>query len=119
MSGGTEPFSEPEAKTVRDFALGEKPDVVVFWHSQSNAVYASECEEGILPETLALMNTYAKAAEYRGIAAFEAYEVHGDAEGWLASIGIPALTVELSTHQSIDWEKNLAGITALINHFNK
>ena len=38
----------------------------------------------------------------------------GDAEGWLASIGVPAITVELSTHETIEWQKNLAGLTALI-----
>jgi len=45
--------------------------------------------------------------------------VTGDAEGWLASIGIPAITVELSTHETIEWEKNFAGIRALLDHFGK
>ncbi|MCF7815633.1 MAG: hypothetical protein K9M10_01760 [Candidatus Pacebacteria bacterium] len=113
VSAGTAAFSEPESAALRDFVIKIKPSAVVFWHSQSNAVYASECENGILPETYTLMNTYATAAKYPAVDTFDAYEITGDAEGWLASIGIPAITVELSTHKNTDWEKNLAGVSAL------
>lgn len=117
VSAGSAPFSEPEAVAIRDFVLKATPDAVVFWHSQANAVYASECEKGILPMTLSIMNAYAKAASYSAVDSFDAYEVTGDAEGWLASIGVPAITVELKTHETIEWEKNLVGIKALLNLF--
>jgi len=119
VSAGTQAFSEPEARAVRDFVLKNKPSAVIFWHSQSNAVYASECEEGILPETRAIMNAYADAAGYPAVDSFDAYEITGDAEGWLASIGIPAITVELKTHETIEWEKNLKGINALFEYFGR
>lgn len=119
VSAGTKAFSEPEAQAIRDFALKYTPDAVVFWHSQANAVYASECEDGILPVTLDVMNTYAKAAGYNAIKTFDSYAVTGDAEGWLASINIPAVTVELKTHGTIEWEKNLAGVKALLNYFSE
>ena len=90
---------------------------MVFWHSQANAVYASECEDGILPETRAITKAYSRASGYPAMDSFDAYEVTGDAEGWLASIGIPAITVELKTHEAIEWEKNLAGIKALFAHY--
>lgn len=118
VSAGSKSFSEPEAATLRDFVLETNPTAVVFWHSQANAVYASECETGILPETLAVMNTYAGAAGYKAVQSFDAYPVTGDAEGWLASIGIPAVTVELSSHTKIEWEKNQAGIKALISLYD-
>lgn len=118
VSAGTSIFSEPEARALRDFVLKETPVAVVFWHSQANAVYASECEAGILPGTLAAMNAYATAAKYPAISTFDAYPVTGDAEGWLASIGIPAITVELATHESVEWERNLPGIQALIRVYN-
>lgn len=117
VSAGTAPFSEPEAKIIRDFALSARPEAVVFWHSQANAVYASECENGILGDTLAIMSAYAKAAGYDAVESFDAYEVHGDAEGWLASVNIPAITVELKTHKTIEWEQNLRGIAALIKRY--
>jgi hypothetical protein len=118
VSAGSAPFSEPEAQALRDFVLATNPAAVVFWHSQANNVYASECEAGVLPETLEIMNAYATAARYGAVASFDAYPVTGDAEGWLASLGIPALTVELETRNSIEWERNLAGVQALISYYS-
>jgi len=118
VSAGDSAFSEPEAVAVRDLVYELEPAVVVFWHSQANAVYASECEEGILPDTLKAMSVYSVAAEYKAIDSFDAYPVTGDAEGWLASIGVPAITVELSTHETVEWEQNLAGTKAVLNYFS-
>jgi g-D-glutamyl-meso-diaminopimelate peptidase len=117
VSAGFSPFSEPEARAIRDFVAEHKPAAVVFWHSKSNAVYASECEGGILPETRDIMREYSRASGYSAIDSFDAYEITGDAEGWLASIGIPAITVELQTHEAIEWERNLAGIKALFEYY--
>ncbi len=117
VGAGSSPFSEPEARAIRDFVQKHLPDAVVFWHSQSNAVYASECEDGILPKTLEVMNAYSQASGYPAVDSFDAYAITGDAEGWLASVGIPAVTVELSTHETVEWERNLAGMKALLELF--
>jgi predicted deacylase len=114
VSAGSAAFSEPEARAIRDLVAKITPVAAVFWHSQSNAVYASACEAGILPETRAVMDAYATAAGYPAVDTFDAYVVTGAVEDWLASIGIPAITVELSTHQTIEWDKNLAGVKALL-----
>ncbi len=119
VKAGTSAFSEPEAIALRDLVLEINPKAVVFWHSQANTVYASECEKGVLPETLTIMNTYAKAAGYNSVSTFDAYPVTGDAEGWLASINIPAITVELKTRTSPEWEQNLLGIEALFNLYRE
>src|SRR3989338_8622347 len=115
VSAGTTAFSEPEAQTLRRVVENESPAAVVFWHSQANTVYASECEAGVLPQTLVIMNAYADAANYNKVSSFDAYPISGDAEGWLASIGIPAITVELETRTSSEWQRNKAGIQALID----
>lgn len=117
VSAGTAPFSEPEAQALRDYVLANHPAAVVFWHSQSNAVYASECTNGILPGTRNLMNLYATAAHYPAVDSFNAYPVTGDSEGWLASVGIPAITVELSTHATTEWDKNLPGVEAVLGYY--
>lgn len=117
VSAGMKPFSEPETAAMRNFVLANNLDAVVFWHSQSDAVYASQCENGILPETLNIMNAYSQASGYPAVKSFDFYEISGDAEGWLASIGVPAITVELKTHETIEWEKNLAGIKALFEYY--
>jgi len=119
VSAGSEPFSEPEAAAIKSFVLENDLAAAIFWHSQANTVYASECENGILPETIDIMNVYAQAAEYHAVEFFDGYEFSGDAEGWLASIGIPAVTVELKTHETIEWEQNLAGIKALFEYYSE
>jgi predicted deacylase len=117
VSAGKSAFSEPEAIAIRDFMLSKKPNAVVFWHSQASTVYTSECGNGILPETTNIMNKYSLASGYKTATTFSSYEVTGDAGDWLSTIDIPSITVELSTHESIEWQKNLAGINALLNYF--
>jgi g-D-glutamyl-meso-diaminopimelate peptidase len=118
-SAGTAPFSEPEAEAIRDYALTNKPDAFVFWHSQSGSVYASQCGKGILPKTTDIMNAYSKASGYSASKVFGSYSVTGAAEDWLSTQNIPAITVEFNTHNSIEWDKNLAGIKALFAYFSK
>ncbi len=60
------------------------------------------------------MNTYAEASGYPAEGLWTAYEITGDAEGWLATLGIPAVTVELKTPNSIEWQQNLAGVEAVM-----
>ncbi|MCA9367386.1 hypothetical protein KC887_03955 [Candidatus Kaiserbacteria bacterium] len=119
VSAGTSAFSEPEAAALRDYVLAINPAGVVFWHSAAGNVYASECEDGILPNTLTLMSTYALAGNYGQVPKFDAYPVTGDAEGWLASIGIPAVTVELKTHESMEWQQNWAGTLAVLGLYSQ
>jgi predicted deacylase len=120
VSGGTKEFSEPESAALRDYLTGllklYKPEDLsfVFWHSQAKAVYASACGDKPLSATLDLMRTYATAADYKAVASFDAYPVTGAAEDWLASLGIAAITVELSTHTDIQWEKNKKGAEAVL-----
>ena len=118
VSAGTEAFSEPETVALRDYVLATNPDAVIFWHSKANTVYASECEFGVLPETIEIMNLYSLAAKYNSVESFDAYPVTGDAEGWLASINIPAITVELETHETIEFDRNLAGVRSLLDYYS-
>lgn len=117
VNAGTKPFSEPEAKAIQDFILKNMPAAVIFWHSQSGTVYTSECKNGILPDTNKIMNIYTEASGYSKARAFNSYEITGDAGDWLASINIPSITVELKTHQTIEWEQNLAGMKALFEYY--
>lgn len=119
VSAGTGAFSEPEAMSLKNYVEKISPKAAVFWHSQANNVYASECDNGVLPETLTIMNAYSIAADYGAVPIFDAYPITGDAEGWLASIGIPAVTVELGSRTSIEWEQNLSGTNALLYMYGK
>lgn len=114
VNTGSEPFSEPEAVALRDYVLKIQPTAAVFWHSRANTVYGSECGDPVTAETLSLMNAYANAADYGAVPVFDAYIVRGAAEDWLASLGIPTISVELETRNSSEFERNLAGTLATI-----
>lgn len=117
VDAGTEAFSEPEARVMRDFVAEVEPDAAVFFHSAANGVYGASCNGGLLPEGRAIMNTYAEASGYPAIESFDHYEITGDVEGWLASIGVPSVSVELVSHDTVEWERNKAGIEALFEHY--
>ena len=120
VSGGAEPFSEPETQALRDFLLGQlgqlgqSPEVVLFLHSAADGVFASGCGEPFAP-SLKAAEIYGLAAGYPVYERFDAYIVTGDAGDWLAAQGIPAFAVELKNHESLDLEKNLAGMTAILD----
>jgi len=118
VGAGDEPFSEPESKALRDYVLSTQPVAGIFWHSIANTVYGSECHEGILPLTTEIMNRYATAGRYQAVPIFDAYPVVGDIEGWLATLGIAAITVELETRDSTEWNRNLAGTLAVLEYLD-
>ncbi len=119
VSAGSEAFSEPEAQILRDLVFETEPVAAAFWHSRANAVFASECEDGPLSLTLDIMNAYATAANYMAISVFDAYPITGDVEGWLASIGIAAITVELEGRLTPEWERNRVGTAAMLEQIVK
>jgi hypothetical protein len=117
VSGGTSAFSEPESRAVRDYIQKSSPNAVVVWYSAAGGVYASNCLNGVLPETTEIMNVYAKASGYPAYKEFDYYEITGDMVNWLAKENIPAISVLLTNHTSTEWSKNEAGIKALLNHY--
>jgi murein tripeptide amidase MpaA len=117
VSGGSAPFSEPESKAVQTYINAHKPAAVVVYFSAAGGVYSSNCHEGVLPETKALTNEYAKASGYPAHEEFDFYSVTGDITNWLAKEGIPAISVLLTNHTDVEWTKNQKGIQAVLAHF--
>jgi hypothetical protein len=118
VSGGQYPFSEPESRALRDFFLVQEPALVLFWHSAANGVFAGGCPDTFTP-SYELAEVYGRAAGYPVFEHFDSYSVTGGAGGWLAMQGVPSISVELKTHESVEWEENLAGITALLAHYHE
>ena len=114
ISAGTAPFSESETAVLREFLLDMQPTAVIFLHSAANGIYGAGCVDLYQP-AYELARLYGTAAAYPVHESFDYYQVTGDATDWLALQGIPAITVELETHEALDWEKNWAGITAVLN----
>ncbi len=115
IGAGSEPFSEAEAKALRDFVLTHSPEAAIFWHSQAGAVYGAACNTNVTAENVALLEVYTNETPYQSFETFTEYPITGDAESWLTTLGIPALTVELTTRTDSEFEENLAAIIATMN----
>jgi len=116
VSGGDYPFSEPETQALRRFFLGQQVDVVIFYHSKADGVYAGGCDQVYAP-SLELATLYGEASGYPVYEQFTHYQVTGDASDWLGVQGIPSFTVELRTRNGIDWPENLDGILAMLGYY--
>jgi hypothetical protein len=119
VSGGDSAFSEPEAQAIKNYVEKNKPVAVIVWYSAAGGVYSSSCHNGILSETKALTNTYAKASGYPAYEEFNFYEITGDMVNWFAKEKIPAISVLLTTHDDIEWIKNKAGIDSILKYYAK
>ena len=118
VSGGKAPFSEPEAQAFKGYVESSKPTAAVVWYSAAGGVYASNCGTDISAETRAITSAYAQASGYPAQDDFDFYALTGDAVNWLAKENIPAISVLLTTHSDIEWDKNLAGIKALFSRYS-
>jgi hypothetical protein len=83
---------------------------VIFFHSKAGAVIPGE---GTADST-GLARDFAQAASYIYLPDWTAYPLTGQAVDYLASKGIPAVDVELSSHEGIDLARNLRGLRAAI-----
>lgn len=114
VSGGAEPFSEPEAAALRSYVAAIDPAAAVVYYSAGGGVYASNCRTGVSAETLDLTDTYAQASDYDAFPEFDFYDITGDAVNWMAGQGISAISVLLSDYTSTQWEQNRAGLAAVL-----
>jgi hypothetical protein len=119
VSGGSVVFSEPESLALKNYIEALRPNAVVAWYSAAGGVFSSSCQSGILPETKTITNTYAQASGYPAYEKFNFYDITGDLVNWLAKNNIPAISVLLATHDDVEWDKNLAGIKALLEYYAK
>ena len=107
--------SEPEVVALRDFFLDIPMAAVVFWHSAAGTVLAGLCDEAHAPSR-ELAGVYAAASGYSTQAPL-GYEINGDASDWLTTQAIPSIAVELTNHSAIEWDRNIAGTLAVLDHF--
>ena len=139
VDAGDAPFSEPETRAVRDYFRRVRPAASVFYQSAGGFIWHSGAEYGWEPaRELALV--YGEVAGYRVIRpeprrmpAADATADHdadrgaeagpndtddditGSADDFFFSVRHRNITVELTTHYVIEWERNLAGLTALFD----
>jgi hypothetical protein len=119
VSGGTAAFSEPETQAIRSYVQAHSPRAVVVYYSAAGGVYASNCHSGVPAETETLTDLYAKASGYPAHESFDFYATTGDMVNWLAKQGVPGISVLLTNHTDVEWDKNLKGIQAVIDRYAK
>ncbi|MCR4325232.1 MAG: M14 family metallopeptidase [Patescibacteria group bacterium] len=119
VSGGSEAFSEPESRAIKNYVETHDLAAVVVWYSAAGGVFASNCHNGVLPETLVLTNAYAASSGYKAYEDFDFYEITGDMVNWLAKKGVPAISVLLTNHTDTERTKNQAGIKAVMEHYTQ
>ncbi len=117
VNAGLSPFSEPEVIALRDLFLDTPMAAVVFWHSAAGTVLAGFCAPvEVHAPSRELAQVYAAASGYSTQAPL-GYVISGDASDWLTTQDIPSFAVELTTHSVVEWDRNIAGTLAVLNHF--
>ncbi|NIV39116.1 MAG: DUF2817 domain-containing protein [Anaerolineae bacterium] len=110
--GGSFPFSEPETRAIRDFLTDAS--IAVFYHSAADAIFVDTCQLHIptarLAEAVSLGSGYPVPAE-----GWAGYPVTGDFGDYLAGEGVAAVTVELTNHDGPEFERNLRGVSSLLD----
>ena len=110
--GGPQPFSEPETQALANWLLSHPPAFLVNYHSQGGFVLGPY--EGPGSDLAAV---YAAASGYprpqAGVNPYP-YRPTGSLNVWLRSVGMANVLIELSTSTSEDFDRNLAGVKAVI-----
>ena len=115
--GGPSPFSEQETRALADWVLANRPAFIVNYHSAGGFMFGAR--EGPAGD---LVNAYADASGYYwpapggggGQRSPLSYSASGSMNSWLREQGLPAILVELSTPRGTEIERNLAGLTAVL-----
>ena len=118
-SGGRKTFFEPESQAFKTYVETHNPSAIVVWYSAAGGVFVSSCHNGVLSETSTITKKFAEASHYKAYENFDFYEITGDMVNWLAKNNIPAISVLLTNHTDVEWDKNWKGIEALLKHYAK
>lgn len=117
VSGGSEPFSEPEAMALREYVERIDPVAAIVWFAAEGKVYPSACESNPSPASVTLAATFANETTYETDPVFDAYEITGDMVNWMAAESVPAISVLLTDFTSTEFEQNLAGVEAVLDTY--
>jgi murein DD-endopeptidase MepM/ murein hydrolase activator NlpD len=114
-AGGDYPFSEPETRALRSFLSDAW--LAVSYHSAAEAIFIDSCQRhaptAYLAEILSSATGYPVPEE-----GWTGYPVTGDLSDYLAGEGVAAVVVELTDHESTEFERNLAGVQAILASVN-
>lgn len=112
--GGPTPFSEQETRALADWMLKTRPVLTVNYHSVGGFILGSR--DGPAGEIIA---TYGAASGYSvpsggGGGSLLPYRATGSLNVWARTQGLTTLFIELGTAWSPEFDRNLAGLRAVL-----
>ncbi len=108
--GGPAPMSELETREFADWVLALRPAAVVQYHSRGGFVVGAR----ELAEPYAAATGYTLPRPGGGLGGLLPYRATGSLGRWLSEQGIPAILIELSSATAPEFERNLAGLRAVL-----
>jgi predicted deacylase len=108
-TGGPFPESQIESRLIRNFLLDASG--AIFLHSNAGLVFPAFCEH---EPSIQMAQVYAEAANYTYMRYWPSYMIHGSMADWASSMGIAAITPELLSATSSEFDQNLAGVRAVL-----
>ena len=113
VNAGAYAFSEPETAALRDFILERDVEAAIFYHSAMGRIfYGAERDRSA---TYELAQIVSQATGYPIATGVPGQITTGDAIDWMSAQGLAGIEVELTTHDCIEWERNLQGLVAFLN----
>lgn len=115
--GGSDPFSEPETRALRDLINRENPKITISYHSTAGVIISDGAASN------KLRDWYSRKTGYTAVAGapvnFEdefSYDVTGSLEEWLGEKNKIILVVELATSYSSEFLRNLPALKGLFTY---
>ena len=113
VNAGAYAFSEPETAALRDLILERDVEAAIFCHSaMARVFYGAEWDQSA---TYELAQVVSEATGYPIAAGVAGQSTTGDAIDWMSAQRLAGIEVELTTHEDIEWERNLQGLLAFLN----
>jgi hypothetical protein len=112
VNAGTHAFSEPETAALRDFILERDVEAAIFYHSaMAQIFYGAERDRSA---TYELARIVSGATGYPIAEGVPGQITTGDAIDWMSAQGLAGIEVELTTHEDVEWERNLQGLLVFL-----
>ena len=112
VKAGDSPFSEPETAALRDLILDRGVEAAILYHSAMARIFHGM--ETAKSATYELAVAVSEGTGYPVAASVPGQITTGDAVDWMSAQGLAGVEVELTTHQGIEWARNLRGLKALL-----
>jgi hypothetical protein len=114
--GGPYPFSEVETQLLRDFL--RDAEVAIFYHSMAGMIFVTGCADHAPSDALARCLSEATGYPFPE-EGWASYPVTGAMVDYLAYRGVAAVEVELETKVDPEFQRNLAGVRAVMRSLDQ